>query len=210
MIIEQSKSTVFFREARAHVEVLLNSHLSEEFKFHSLSHTNDVIIACNLIATHEQLDSQLLDDLLIAACFHDTGFIKTYENHEEISIQLAEKFGMDHGMSRKRIDNVARLINVTRVHQIPEDLPEKIICDADYSHLSKCNYQEYLHLLRREWELVLNKRYTDKEWLSINMNFLISHKYHTEYAQENWNEMKSNNLGFIEKVARVIIPMDSV
>lgn len=209
MSIQPIESTKVYM-ARKHVEALLQEHLSKDLTFHSLSRTNDVIIACNLIANHELLDAEMHEDLLIAACFHDTGFIKTYENHEEVSIQLAERFTLDLEMSRKRIGNIARLINVTRSDQVPGDLSEKILCDADCFHLCRSNYQEYLYNLRMELKNVLNRSYSEREWLLINLNFLQNHKFYTKYVQENWNEMKLNNLGFIEKVCRVIIPMDSV
>lgn len=199
------ESTQLFYEARQYVEDLLNAHLPEDYIFHSLSHTNDVVIACNLIAEHEQLDAEVHENLLIAACFHDTGFIKTYENHEAISIQLAEQFMNSKGLSRKRMDNIAGLINVTREDQEPAAIQEKILCDADCYYLSKSNYQEYLYQLRNEWEKLLNRTYTDKEWLLMNLNFMNSHTYYTRYAQENWNEMKANNLGFIEKVSAVLV-----
>ena len=201
----QLEATELFFSARGYVNHLLKTQLSSAFAFHSPERTHDVIIACNLIAINENVDPETYEDLLLAACFNDIGYIRSIHEHKQASIDIATFILQRLNMSRGRISKIGHLIGITRSNGKASSLAEGIIRDADTFHLSKSNYQEYLLQLRKEWELVYNKVYTDKEWLLINLNFLNDHQYHTSYTKINWEEMKMNNLGFIEKVSTVLI-----
>ncbi len=78
---------------------------------------------------------------------------------------------------------------------IPKTLLEQIICDADCAHFSSKNYDTISELLRKEWELLFDKVYTESEWLEENIDlFTKKHRYHTTYAIEHWQIGKNKNL----------------
>jgi uncharacterized protein len=69
----------------------------------------------------------------------------------------------------------------TKIPQSPDNLLEKILCDADLDYLGGNNYGEISESLRDE--LGLNGiQLSAEEWLNIQIAFLEKHHYWTDFA----------------------------
>jgi HD superfamily phosphodiesterase len=98
----------------------------------------------------EKLSPLESEMVIIAAWFHDTGYIKGSENHENESVCIVSDFkGKDK--SDEYIQKIASIIRATTFNHVPQTLLEKIIRDADYFHFTD-NYSIKCNLLRKEWE----------------------------------------------------------
>lgn len=75
-----------------YVSTQLGQHLPHSFTYHNLSHTINVVKNADLIATETKLDKADKEILLIAAWFHDIGYIEGAEKHEQKSIAIATRF----------------------------------------------------------------------------------------------------------------------
>jgi hypothetical protein len=131
--------------------------------------------------------------LEIAAWFHDSGFINGSAKHEENGVLLANNF-LKNKLSEKQIITVERLILSTKIEHKPTDHLERIIRDADCSHLASTKFNQISSLLREELRLTHNNDYSDLDWEKENISFLTRHQFFTNYAIENWQENKQNNL----------------
>lgn len=77
----------------AHVRLIYNNNPREEFTYHNLAHTEEVVRVADLIAGHEQLPENDYLALLIAGWFHDVGYLfATEEHHVEKSVEMATDF----------------------------------------------------------------------------------------------------------------------
>ena len=83
-------------ETEKYVSSLLNDHLPREFVYHNLSHTQRVVAATKQIIEGENVSEEDTHKLLITAWFHDTGYTKGKDNHEEASVVIAKAFLKDH------------------------------------------------------------------------------------------------------------------
>ncbi|HET8855296.1 MAG TPA: Pycsar system effector family protein, partial [Salinimicrobium sp.] len=93
------------------------------------------------------------------------------------------------------IETVKRCILATRLQAEPADILEKIIKDADTSHLGKDYFEETSELLRKELHLQNISDFSDDQWLKENIRlFTEKHRYYTLYAIENWQDKKDENL----------------
>ena len=79
-------------DTEKYVFSLLNKDLDRKFVYHNLEHTQRVVKSIKELTEHIKIDELASENLQIAAWFHDTGFIKTTENHEEESVQIAAAF----------------------------------------------------------------------------------------------------------------------
>ena len=87
------------------------------------------------------------------------------------------------------------LIRATKRNYKPENLLEKIMKDADSSHLAKKSFLTASELLRVELSSLGIAHYTIDEWRRENIRFLNnSHRFYTDYAIENWQSRKDKNL----------------
>ena len=62
-------------EVESYVKSLFNDKSSEDLIYHNLNHTTDVVITSEKIGQSSSLDDEQMELLLIAAWFHDVGYL---------------------------------------------------------------------------------------------------------------------------------------
>lgn len=182
-IMKKHRDRIVYR-AGSHVVRLLRKQLPTDRVFHNVHHTINVVQGVVDIGRAEGVDPENMEILMLAAWFHDTGHVRTYAGHEEISVELARDWLRKQSYPEAKIEEVVRCINATTMPQQPTDLLERVICDADLYHLSFPTYDHYQALLREEWKLLLGIEMTDAEWDASNDGFLSRHRYWTDYGRE--------------------------
>ena len=203
-IVEEEKKTngsIKIKAAENYVKQLLNTHLPANLFFHDINHTLKVKEAAIKLGKAEKLDKSDREILTLAALFHDTGFIKTYEGHEGESQIIAETYLRDKGYPEDKIEQVKNLIKVTVPKVAPTSLLEKLICDADTAQVGQKKYRSYSDNLRKEWELNRKDYYpTDLQWEEENLHFLQNeHNFYTNAAKVAYQEKKSSNIAKAKK-----------
>ncbi len=180
-------------EAAAFVYELLSQKLPDTLLFHSYQHTVDVVEVVLKIARKDDRPDEERDLVALAAWFHDTGFTETYEGHEEVSVRIATTFLRERGLPDKTIDRVADLIRSTHPDREPRDGAEALLHDADYAHLGRKKFFERAERLRREWERHLGRTYSEREWTELQLRFLHSVSYLTDYGSKKYGKRKRKN-----------------
>ncbi|MEZ4887884.1 MAG: HD domain-containing protein [Chitinophagales bacterium] len=194
-----SKSTAIVSKTTNYIETLFNNNLPIHLVYHSLEHTQNVAKGVDKLCEHIPLTKEEKLIVRLAAWFHDSGHIIVYKGHEAVSQAIAYKFLRDLDVKIDVIQQVIDCIEATKMPQKPQNLLQQIVCDADLYHLSFADYDDYEYLLRVEWELILNKTYTDEEWRNLNIQFLTNHEYFTPYAQKVWRKRKDLNLKILRE-----------
>lgn len=190
-------------DTEKHVFNLLNTALDVKYVYHNLAHTQRVVDNVKKVSEAVKLPKLDTENLEIAAWFHDTGYIKGSKNHEEESVHIASKFLKEKKVSDKRIATISEIILATKIDVLPKNNLEEIIKDADTAHLASKNFLDFISLLRKEWELSLDKKYSNAEWITLNLSFLTQkHRYYSEYALKNWSKGKDKNLARLLKNQR--------
>lgn len=187
-------------QAKEFVEKQFKDKLSNSYTYHNISHTKDVVAAVEIIAAHEGVTEKELEMLLLAAWFHDMGYIHGCQKHEESSVVYLKEFLATQPNAVAYKEQVAQLIMTTVYSYEPQNKLEKIIKDADYYHLSKREYVDSCGALRAEWHNLDQKTFSDVEWWQENLNFLTNkHQYYTTFAITNWQPLKDKNKKRLQK-----------
>ncbi len=186
--------TPIVEKAFIYVTDLIVERMAPTMQFHNLQHTLDVFEAINEISQHISLTEDEHTTLQLAALFHDTGYVFQYLGHEDISIAIAGTYLMQQGYHKGMYTPVLDCIEATKIPQLPQNLLQQVICDADFYHFAKPNYIAYAERLRNEWEVHLNRKYTNEEWSQLNIGVLTNHHYFTEYGQTVMQAIKQQNI----------------
>ena len=189
-------------ESRKYAESLFNKVDKKKLSYHNWKHTRNVFNAASLIAEHtDNVNEEERELLQIAALFHDVGYLITPENHEARSAKIAEEFLQKHELDQKSIDTVKQLILATKLGHTPANILEKVIMDADLSHLGRADYIETTYLfLSKEMSDQMNQSLTAKDWALKCVDFLSNHKFQTPYAEELYGKAKQENLKKVKKI----------
>jgi len=125
------------------------------------------------------------------------------QGHEEESVKIATDFLKNQQVSEEDIEAISNLILATKMEHVSQNKLEKIIRDADCAHIGSKNYLDILELLRKEWELTIDKKLSDTEWIEDNITFLATkHKFNTPEAAANWDKTKGKNLSQLLKTQK--------
>jgi len=185
--------------AQMFVTDLFTNKVSKSIRFHTLEHTQGVVLAAEEMAQYYQLPPEDRLTVVLAAWFHDTGFTSgDAEGHEDRSVKFAEKFLQEQRAEEALIAKVRSAIEATRLPQTPKNLVEQILCDADLYHLGTDDFKGRSKLLKEELIEVSKKDISKKQWKKINVNFLENHKYFTDYARRKLQPVKDRNLRLLK------------
>jgi predicted metal-dependent HD superfamily phosphohydrolase len=187
-------------EVEKYVITLLNDKLDKSYLYHNLAHTQRVVDKTQELIEGMHINEADAQQLLIAAWFHDTGYTIGIDKHEEKSVTIAKAFLKQHSVPEKDIEAISNLILATQLNYNPTTLNEKIIRDADCSHIGSKTFRDVSELLRKEWELTCDRTLSETEWLNENIEFFtIKHRFYTDYASANWEKTKGKNLSQLLK-----------
>lgn len=182
------------------VSNLLKDNLSNLYSYHNFNHTFNVVNAVIKLCDKEKVEGADKEMLLVAAWFHDTGYLNGVENHEDESVKIVTKFLKEKEQSDEFITEVSKLILATSKLYVPQTQLEKIIKDADYVHITSLEYESSCELLRSELESTMDISFSSLEWAKENLNFLLNkHRFYTDYALKKWQPLKEKTIAMVQK-----------
>ncbi|WP_055447674.1 Pycsar system effector family protein [Lacinutrix mariniflava] len=192
--------SLIIEKAEMFVLELFKEQLPNTFIYHDFTHTKRVYKSTKEIIENSEINVNEEEILLLAALFHDTGYIKTREGHEEESVKIATAFLTTEKIDQDIIDAVNECIMATKFKEVPNSKLGEIIRDADSSHFAKKYFNEASEFLRKEYEVQGIKTYTAKEWRAENIEVLTEkHRYYSPYAIKNWQPEKDKNIAKLMK-----------
>ncbi|MDH5035999.1 MULTISPECIES: Pycsar system effector family protein [Chryseobacterium] len=188
------------QKAKNYVEILFKDKLSSVYFYHNFIHTAYTVNKAEEIMKNTPVSEEDQEKVLVALWFHDTGYIECALNHEERSVEVMKAFLHEQNYPENYIADVEKLILATKIHYEPQNLLEKIVKDADFSHFAGHDYSDISDALRKEWELTNVRCFSNEEWNAGNLDMLKNkHTFYTDYAKENWEPLKKKNIKKIEK-----------
>lgn len=204
------------------IETKVNQYVFEQFKnananllsYHNYKHTATVVKNVLEIGAAENLSTEELEVVTLAAWFHDVGYITSCENHEQIGAEIAEKFLTTENYNAANIEKIKSCILATKLKTEPKNKLEEVICDADTKNIGSNSYTENSINLRNECVALKKIVLSEQEWLEKEIKFLKTHRFYTKFAHLHLNDIKLKNLAqreeelekLIRKANKPVIP----
>ena len=170
----------------------LENKLPPYLYYHSADHTKRVIERAIFLARDAELSDYEIYLIKVAALYHDAGFLIGRKDHETKSCELATKELPEYGFSKEEIETICGMINATRIPQQTTNKYDKIVADADLFYLGTKDYDHYSNQLYKEL-LHINPEMDEKRWFQIQLDFLNSHSFQTNYGINILNPVKLKN-----------------
>lgn len=180
-----------------YVKNLFKDRLSSAYTYHNLEHTIQVVDKIKILTKEENVGPEDTENLILAAWFHDLGYVDDADNHEEESRKIASDFLKQHRFPEERIAKIGELILATDKFYKPKNHLEEIIKDADMYHLASDDYFRICENLRQEIKEVHHQKFSKLQWAELNITFFAKHQFYTKFAKENWQPEKEKN---VEKI----------
>lgn len=191
--LQHMKNNTVVKDAEEYVFNLFRDKLPGDYVYHNFNHTITTVKACKKLSKSYNMTSRDYEVLLLAAWFHDTGYINAYLGHEEESVKLMKAY-LSGNYPDESIKEIETLILSTKFQTVPDGSMQEILHDADYISLGSKDFNLRAELLQIEWERILDKTYTEDEWAQIQLKFLIDTNFKTEEAVLKYNEQRLENI----------------
>ena len=183
-------------------EYVLNyykEHDTTNLIYHNLQHTKDVVKAAGEIANHYQLNDDDFFTVMASVWFHDLGYMVDIQNHEDEGIKIASAFLAEHKVKDEIIAGIKGCITATKMPQSPKNLMDEIVADADLFHLGTDEFSKKNKLLLKEINILHKSEVSKEQWREKSIEFLESHRYHTDYCRLLLDDTKKKNIEELQK-----------
>lgn len=179
-----------FKEA---IFIKFANEMPVAYAYHGLHHTQYVLDACERYIDMLNLNDEDSIILRVAALLHDIGLIWSYDDHEEASILYAREILPHWGIKDDPITQICKMVASTKIPQHPTDLLSQILCDADLDYLGTSDFYPIGQTLFKEF-LNIGLVKNEYEFDLVQIKFLLSHQYHTEFAKKYREPIKKSHL----------------
>jgi predicted metal-dependent HD superfamily phosphohydrolase len=191
------------QESEKFIRDLFEKEIQENLRYHDIIHTEYVAGQAEKIGISSGLSEEELQIVIIAAWFHDSGFVSRSDGHEEESQNIARKFLSSQEMPEEFIKKVLSCIEATKMPQNPGDnLLAQVVCDADMAYLSEDFYMERTVLLRKEWNHESETKLSKKTYYQETVELFNNHSYYTPYAEKEYTPGKAKNFKLLHKLRK--------
>lgn len=179
------------QKCQAYIRLQFETTHQPHLCFHHLEHTIAVVENVKTLSHDLNIEHQLL--LQMSAWMHDIGYLSSYQQHEDKSIDIAQTFFKDQ-ISVAQIRCISACIQATKIDIIPTNNLEAILKDADSCYGIGPYFETRGNALRKEWQLMLGKEYSDTEWTTVQIHFLQNLKLYSMEAQHKYTDDIQQNL----------------
>lgn len=186
-------------DVEAYVTNFITEQVPKEYAYHDVQHTFNVVAAVKDISAAVKVSEREMELMILAAWFHDTGYDKGALNHEERSCRYAREYLASYQFSEEELQVITDCIMATKMPHNPTTMLQKIICDADLSHLGKKTYWDRCSRVRQELTMTKNITMNEQEWVDFELEFINKHRYQTRSAQELYGKRKNKHVKQLRK-----------
>jgi len=195
--IDPRQCKLLIKKAAKYVKKLMGPLKSKGYYFHNWDHAKEVAKAADFYARKLNLPWQKRCQLILAALFHDVGFVKTYYGHEEASARIAYEFLKDK-VPPSWLKNIVGMIRATKVWVKPKTLLEAALKDADVDNIRRADFLIKSDLLKKELEAVFWKTFSASDWVDTLQNALEIGQCRTPVCQKLKKRGLESNKSFVK------------
>jgi len=189
------------QKSERYIRDLFEKEMPDRLTYHDIEHTEYVANQARIIGQNSGLTEEEINTVMVAAWFHDSGFVSTSIGHEKKSQELAREFLTSAGATKDQIGKVLLCIKATEMPQDPGDNRlARVLCDADMAYLSEEFYLERTKKLRKEWNTSPEQKLSRKDYYLETVDLFNNHKYFTEYATRKFSPGKTKNYESLHKL----------
>lgn len=178
---------------RQYILQLFNQRQDARLVYHNFQQTAEMIKMVETIGEGEALPFSMVEIAALAAWFYNIGYLFDYHNPKEKSIELASKFLRAQDYETEKLKRVLQTLNVFQQDKV-RILEQQLFSDAVTACAYPMNYTEKSTLHRLELELVLNQKFSKKEWVNFQMQQLLQTRFFTAYGKTHYEPIVAQHI----------------
>lgn len=171
----------------------------EKHYYHHYEHALSVMERAIYLWTMEWCSEDEIEMLVIAALFHDTGFVIRYDGNEIFWAKIAQNYLRTILYPEEKIKIIQSIILATDPNSKPNNLLEEIIKDADMDNLGREDFFDISEKLKKERETIKNIKIKDPDWHHASLDIIQGHRFYTPTQVRERNAKLQKNTEVLKK-----------
>jgi hypothetical protein len=208
--VSKEKIDTYFEEFIQMPEIAealeLLDKLPKDLTYHNKEHTLDVIKETILFCLKDKKSKEIIEHQVIAAAWHDIGFIESKQNNEPIAVKLFEQSETYKKLSDKYKIEIINSILDTQIIIVDSSpnllqIRSKVgyMLDADVSNFGRDDFKDKLLQVAEETQVDLNDPKAEKKFYKFVIELLKNHEWKTDSAKMLRQNQKEINLKQLEE-----------
>lgn len=173
---------------------LFNQKNDTRLLFRNYRQTTEIAKVVNVLAQANGVHEAEWEAAELAAWFSNIGYLFDYQNPEQKSIELAEKFFAAHHFQPEKKNHILQALKALFSDPTPKTTEGQLLSDALHAVYFGHSYGEQAPLWRMEMELLLNKQFTTEEWEQFQLRQLLQARFFTAHAKVQFEPLVAANL----------------
>jgi len=172
----------------------LKNGLNADLIFHCVEHTRWVVREVSKICEYENIEEKRASFIYLSALCHDTGYVKMNNKNEPLGAEFAVGLMKKEGYNTDEINCVTHCILETDPDVRCSSHESEILSDADLGYIGTDGFLEWSNKLYKEYLNLGVISGNKKEWIEIQIEFFLKHKYHSDFSKKYRLPTKMKNL----------------
>ncbi len=183
-----------FAEAKAHVFTLFKKQSNARLVYHNFERTDQFVQTIETIAAEIKASEQAKEIARLAGLFCFSGYLTNYAKASETSVQEAEQFLLSRNYSRAKTEKVKDLIRLQLTNKTPVTPEQELFNDAYNAMVYGEAYARQKPLQQLEEELMMQKKVSKEQWISLQLQNLLNTKFYTNYGKKKFEPILAQNI----------------
>ncbi len=172
---------------------LHNQKANPNLLYHSYAQTAAIVEQVETLSKTVKASPEVVEIALLAAYFHQTGYLENYQQAQAFSTSFAKQFLEKIGYPSTKIQHVIRTIEASYQGKA-NTIPEALLLDTmQYVRYGE-QFNDWSGLLRMERELVLNESITKQAWQAEQLQALLNVQFYTPYGKTTFAPLLGQNI----------------
>lgn len=183
--------------------------LPEDLVYHTKAHTEDVIKETILFALADGVSDGAIEQQVIAAAWHDIGYLERKSNNEPVAVEYFERSVAQTELNLEVREEI--ISNITDTAMVFDDGKPHLhmkhsaigyMLDADVSNFGREDFFACMERIAKETGVDLANQTSRANMYKFVINLLENHTWHTEGARMLREAQKQKNLSFLKEEYR--------
>jgi hypothetical protein len=187
-----------FEDLKGSILNKMETELPENIHFHDAAFSHNFVDQVEIIAKAENLSDEEQLMVKTAALFYNSGFTKSYHDHEVKSIKMAKDMLPPYGYTNEQILVISDLIYAVKSAENPKSMLEKVLLDAYFDYFGSGEYNTLSRKLYKE--LLENKVIEDDfdKWNTEQLALLERHTFYSNTSLKLRNVHKQKTIEYLK------------
>ena len=173
--------------------MFLAENLDKHYTYHNAEHSREVCSAVREFLHYFDTTPENSRALILAAVFHDFGYLVRSQNNEALALPYMQEFGKRFALPEQLLTRANDLILETVYPYAPHTREGMLLCDADIEYIGRSCFFSKAQLFRQELSGE-NIHFSDRDFMLLEIKFLEENSFFTPVCQKLRSAGRLQNL----------------